>query len=368
MTQPAYDIPLMRPRLPDAAALLPYLQEIDRNRWYANFGPLETRLEQRLAGMLGLAGGQVTGLVNGTVALALALSEAAGGRRGYCLMPSFTFVATAHAAVSAGLTPWFLDIDPNSWTLSPEIARAALRKVDGPVVAVLPVAAFGAPMDAAAWDEFAEETGLPVVMDAAAGVDGARIGQAPVMISLHATKPLAAGEGAIVAGRDAGRIQGVRARSNFGFQGRRSAELSGTNGKMNEYSAAVGLASLDAWSETRESLLRVARLYRETLSDVPDLAFAPGFDGRHAVSTCNVRLARPVADEAISRLAAQGIEARQWWEKGCHLQPAFNDCPRTPLPETEHLGARVIGLPFYRGMDVSAVERVRAALLPVLRG
>ena len=368
MTQPAYEIPLMRPRLPDAAALLPYLQEIDRNRWYANFGPLESRLERRLAESLGLADGQVTGLVNGTVALALALSEAAGGRPGYCLMPSFTFVATAHAAVAAGLTPWFLDVEPDSWTLSPEIARAALAGIDGPVAAVLPVAAFGAPMDAAAWDDFSAETGLPVVVDAAAGFDGARIGRAPVMISLHATKTLPAGEGAIVAGYDRARIAGVRARSNFGFQGRRSAEISGTNGKMSEYSAAVGLAALDAWPETRSDLLCAVHLYRDALFDIPGLAFAPGFDGRHAVSTCNVSFHQPIADAAIAALATRGIEARQWWEKGCHLQPAFHGCRRSALPRTEQLGARVVGLPFYRGMGMAAVERVRAALLPLVRG
>lgn len=368
MTQPVYDLPLMRPRLPNAAALLPYLTEIDGNRWYANFGPLESRLEQRLAAMLGLANGQVTGLANGTVALALALAEAADGRAGYCLMPSFTFVATAQAALAAGLKPWFLDVDRDSWALSPDAVRAALSAVDGPVAAVLPVAPFGGPMDASAWDDLSAETGIPVVLDAAAGFDGARIGRAPVMVSLHATKPLAAGEGAIVAGLDAQRVARIRARSNFGFQGRRSAELPGINGKMSEYAAAVGLASLDAWAETRRDLLRVVQLYRDAFANLPGLRFAPGFDGSRAMSTCNVAFRRPIADAAIAQLADQGIEARQWWEKGCHRQPAFRDCPRAALPQTARLGARVVGLPFYRDMDGGAVDRVRAALVPLLRG
>src|SRR3546814_12084677 len=89
-------------------------------------------------------------------------------------MPSFTFVATAHAAVSAGLQPWFLDVDPESWALTPAIARTALGVVDGPVMAVLPVAPFGASVPVADWDAFSEETRIPVLIDSTAGFDGAR--------------------------------------------------------------------------------------------------------------------------------------------------------------------------------------------------
>src|SRR3546814_2565438 len=144
-------------------------------------------------------------------------------------------------------------------------------------MAVLPVAPFGASVPVEDWDAFSEETRIPVVIDAAAGFDGARFGRSPAMISLHATKALAAGEGGLVASRDRGRLANIRSRSNFGFQaGTRSAVRFGTNAKLSEYAAAVCLASLDGWAETRRDFVRVATDYRAALGSLPDLRFAPG--------------------------------------------------------------------------------------------
>ena len=181
---------------------------------------------------------------NAPVGLTLALAAAAEPG-GLCLMPSFTFVASAHAARAAGLMPCFVDVEPGSWALTPELARAALRRLGGRVAAVMPVAVFGAPPDPAAWDAFGAETGIPVVIDAAAAYDGARVGRGATVVSLHASKILGVGEGGFVAAGDAALVQSVRHRSNFGFHGRRTAEVAGMNGKISEYACAVGLAAMD---------------------------------------------------------------------------------------------------------------------------
>lgn len=362
MTGSDRSIPLMRPRLPDRHALAPYLAEIDENRWYSNFGPLERRFEANLADHFGLGGRQVVCVANGTQALSISLKSVARFPVGYCLMPSFTFAATPHAAVSAGLEPYFLDVDPITWALDPRKLLSMIPKLDVPIAAVVPVAPFGATVDTEAWDEFQAATGVPVVIDAAAGFDNARCGASPVMISLHATKVMGIGEGGLVLCRDAEIAERVRAGRNFGFMRERVAEIPGMNAKLSEYGAAVGLAALAEWPETRLAFLDVARHYREIFSDVAGVEFAPGFLAENASSTCNIVLERPIASHVIESLAQDGIEARRWWNLGCHNEPVFAGCRREGLEVTAELGQRVVGLPFYRDLNSDQIEQIRNSL------
>jgi len=354
-------IPVMRPRLPNAAALRPYLEEIDRNGWYSNFGPLERRLEQRLAEQYGLQPESVVGVANCTVGLMLALTAAVRSG-GYCVLPSFTFVASAEAVVAAGLTPLFVDVDPDSWTMRPDHVSEAIRGADGPVAAVMVVSPFGAPVDIALWDDFAAQSGTPVVVDAAAGFDSAVAGNSPVVVSLHATKVLGAGEGGFVMSRDAALVRSIAVRSNFGFRSGRQAEVVGFNGKLNEYCAAVGLASLDAWPRTRPTLAGLTTLYRDALGAIGNLRLAPGFGDGWVGGTCNVAFDRPVADAAIELLTAAGIDSRQWWNKGCHREEAFAGARHGDLPVTDDLGRRVLGLPFHDGLSEADIARIVGAV------
>ena len=362
MTDPQMKISLMRPRLPDRQALASYLAEIDENRWYSNFGPLERRFEANLAVYFGLGERQVVCVANGTQALSISLKSVARFPVGYCLMPSFTFAATPHAAVSAGLEPYFLDVDPETWALDPRKLLSLLPGLDAPIAAVVPVAPFGAAVDIEAWDEFQDTTGIPVVIDAAAGFDNARCGASPVMISLHATKVMGIGEGGLILCQDLQIAERVRAGKNFGFMGERVAEIPGMNAKLSEYGAAVGLAALAEWPETRLAFLDVARHYQEIFSDVAGVGFAPGFLSGSASSTCNIVLERPIASQVIESLAHDGIEARRWWNLGCHNEPVFAGCRREGLEVTMDLGRRVVGLPFYRDLDSDQIEQVQNSL------
>jgi dTDP-4-amino-4,6-dideoxygalactose transaminase len=361
-------IPVMRPRLPNAAALRPYLEEIDRNNWYSNFGPLERRLEERLAERYDLPAKNVVAVANCTAGLMLALVATARERGGYCIMPSYTFVASAHAVLAAGLIPLFIDVDPESWAATPDLVSSAVRGADGPVAAVMVVSPFGAPVDAAMWDAFTDGSGVPVVIDAAAGFDSAAAARSPVVVSLHATKVLGAGEGGFVMSRDAALVGEIAARSNFGFRTGRQAEAIGFNGKLNEYCAAVGLASLDAWPRTRPPLIELMRRYRDILEGIGGVRTSPGFGDGWVGGTCNVRFDRPVADEAVAMLGDAGIDSRQWWTKGCHRETAFAGYPHDTLPVTDDLAERVLGLPFHDGLGEADFERVAKALRAIARG
>lgn len=363
MTGDETTIPVARPLLPGRAALTPYLDEIDAARWYTNFGPLCLRFEARLAERFGLAPECVATVSNATIGLIAGLQAAGALPGSHCLVPSWTFSASVHAVVAAGLVPLFADVGEHG-ALTPEIARRALA---GPqaVGAVMPVAVYGQPLDTAAWDAFSAETGLPVVLDAAPGFDAARPGTRLTVVSLHATKMLGVGEGGFVMSEDRALVGDFRRLINFGFWGSRDAQVAATNGKLSEYAAAVGLAGLDDWRNRRADFQRVATRYRAGLAQIAGAGLLDGFGEDWLAATCVVRLDRP-AEPVAAALAEAGVETRAWWGSGMHRQPAFAHFPRRGLPTTETLARTTLGLPMYQDMTDADVDRTLAALAAAL--
>ncbi|MDP3855267.1 DegT/DnrJ/EryC1/StrS aminotransferase family protein [Phenylobacterium sp.] len=360
-------IPVARPRLVELSAALPYLRAIDASRTYSNFGPLNAQFETRLAAQFGLEPGHVATCNNATSGLTMALQRAAGRGGRYCLMPAWTFAATAHAALAAGLTPYLVDVDPTTWAVTPQIALEALPRISHGVAAIVPVAPFGLPLDAQAWDAFQAQTGVEVVLDAAAGFDGLQVGRAAAVVSLHATKILGIGEGGFVASRDAELIVDVRRRSNFGFDGSRDSSLIGCNGKLSEFGAAYGLAALDHWRLQRAQYQSVLGYYRASLADTPDLKIAPGLGDDWMASTFNIEAPEAAILEIETRLSEAEIATRRWWGHGLQGHQAFADLPRAALPVTERLAATTLGLPCWPGLDTTAIDEISAIVRAVLQ-
>jgi dTDP-4-amino-4,6-dideoxygalactose transaminase len=359
-------VPVLQPRLPRAAEILPYLEAIDERRWYSNYGQIVTRLEEQLSLHLGMASPGVVTSANATAGLTAALLARQVPAGAFCIMPSWTFAATPHAARAAGLTPWFHDVDRRTWALNPVDVQETLRRIPGHVGAVMVVSPFGAPLDIAGWEAFENRTGVPVVVDAAAGFDAARASRIPVVVSLHATKVLGAGEGGFVATTDEALRDRLRACCNFGFHGSRTAMLPALNAKMSEYHAAVALAGLANWPAIRARHVRVSQWYRRSMAGLPGVHLQPGYGEGWAGSTTSVELPARSLAEMTARLLQAGIETRAWWGQGCHVQPAFAACPRGPLPVTEDLGSRVLGLPHFPDIRESEVDAVAAALAEAL--
>jgi dTDP-4-amino-4,6-dideoxygalactose transaminase len=357
-------LPVCKPKLPLAAEIAPYMHRIDENGWYSNFGPLEVALRERLADRLGASVKQVMLAGSGTVAITAALIAAARDGRQRCLMPSWTFVAGAGAAVAAGLTPWFCDVDADSWALDP---KTLLSKDDlSTVAAVLVTCPFGEPGDVAAWDDFTVRTGVPVVIDAAASygaldAGALAIGRSPVVISLHATKTLGAGEGGLMLSRDVDLVERATSVTNFGFRGERIARLMGVNGKMSEYIAAVGHAALDRWPSDRDAWQAALELYgsrRQTFARYGDLRI-PAWP----TSTINWLAANAATAAAAEHaLAAADVDTRRWWGAGCHVHPAYEKLERDGLEQTESIAARCIGLPMWQGLTAADVDRIAEVL------
>lgn len=366
-TEPRAALPPARPWLPDADALLPYVREIDEARRYSNFGPKLERFEARLQARFASPDAHVITVSSGTEALTLGL-RALGARPGWvCAMPSWTFVATAHAVLRAGLTPWFLDVDPEAGVLTPETVEAALMRAPGPVAAVIPVCPHGLLPDLGGWAAFREATAIPVLLDAAAAFDALTDCRVPAIVSLHATKALGIGEGGFLACADPELATTVRELTNFGFRGSRESQRQAANAKLSEYAAAVGLAALDAWPATRLRYMRAAQLMRIALADAPEVSFQPGWGADWVSAACVVRLDRLVATIEAA-METEGVQTRRWWGAGCHRSPAFADLPRTALPVTEALAETTLGLPFWADMTVVEIDRVAGALKAALAG
>ncbi|HEX2817021.1 MAG TPA: DegT/DnrJ/EryC1/StrS family aminotransferase [Phenylobacterium sp.] len=354
-------VPVARPRLPNAEAILPYLQQIDEARWYSNFGPLLTGLEQRLADRFA-APTQVITVTNATQALTLALQAMDLAPGGHVVLPAWTFVATAHAVVQAGLKPWFVDVDPATWMLDPARVAALSPDLSRQVVAVIPVCAFGAMPDIDAWLAFRETTGVPVLIDAAAAFDTLHDARLPAVVSLHATKVLGLGEGGYLATEDAALAHRVRLATTFGFYGSRDSQIAATNAKLSEYAAAVGQAALDNWPGDRLRWMRTAQHLRIALIGRPEVRFQDGWGSDWVTSVCTVGLPRGSAAAVAAFLREVGVDTRQWWGDGCHTSTAFRECRREPLGFTDHLACSTLGLPFSIDMDADEIARVAAAL------
>jgi dTDP-4-amino-4,6-dideoxygalactose transaminase len=356
-------IPVMRPKLPAAHHLAPYLVAIDESRTYSNFGPLTCAFEDRLGAHFGLQSGMLTTVANATLGLALAL-RAQGARTGtLCAIPGWTFVASANAAVIAGLIPYFIDVSAATWAIDPRVVEDVISSAPATVGAVMAVAPFGRPINFRGWDTVKARTGLPVVIDAAAAFDSLHVCNTPVVVSLHATKILGVGEGGFVASRDPSIVRAVRQQSNFGFDGSRNCVVPGLNAKLSEYHAAVGLAALDVWSEQRRAWVSVASAYRRALANTKSIHLQPGFGERWVSSTCVLSVDEHVHARTQEEMAAAGIETRRWWGTGAHNQPAMAAFPRAGLSVTESLAGATIGVPFYPDLTENDVQHIAQSLI-----
>jgi dTDP-4-amino-4,6-dideoxygalactose transaminase len=362
-------IPVLRPRLPSAERLLPYLRAIDATRVYTSWGPLTLELEERLCRQFSVPPGGVVSAGSGTSALTAAILTAAGraaGARRVAIVPAFTFVATAAAAESCGYALRLADIDAQNWQLDPELvaARTDLDEVG----VVIPVAPFGRPVAQAPWLDFQERTGIPVVIDGAATFEACStrpngiLGALPVAMSFHATKAFATGEGGCVVSTNTGVVEQIGQALNFGFSGSRDSATPSLNGKLSEYHAAVGLAELEEWSERQEAMAHVLDLYRASfagLDRADRLVCAPDVASIYVLFQAR---SEGEAKRVAAHLAADGVSYRLWYGAGLRASTYYASCASDPLPVTEELAPRLLGLPFATDLDERAVERVAAAV------
>lgn len=368
-------IPLLVPCVPAPQELLPWLERMHAARHYSNFGPLVCELEARFASQFQVAGAQVTTVANATLGLELVLQALDLPPGSRILLPSFTFVATATAVLRAGHVPVLTDVDAGSWMMTPEIARAAHAYM--PVAAVVPVATFGMPHDMQAWQQFEAQTGVPVVIDAAAayGSQWLHEGVGTLVFSLHTTKSMPAIEGGLVVSSRPGLSAKVRQLSNFGINldpgvgvpvGTLAA--AGTNAKMSEYHAAVGLASLQKWEHHANDRKVLQADLMQFLNQCSGYSLQWQGDGAggplKAPTLLCPRLPSAQIRSQLEQICVQEkITVRRWYQPLLQHMPALHSrCLALPTPVAHQLADTLLGLPFFLGMTAAQRERVGNAV------
>jgi dTDP-4-amino-4,6-dideoxygalactose transaminase len=357
-------VPFQRPSLPDLADIDRYFALSRAEGWYSNSGPCHDLLVERSSALLGDR--PVVPVASAGIGLIVALralvaASAGGGRE--VVVPSFTFAATAAAVVWCGLEPVFCDIEAEGWHLSPGRLNEVLAARRGRVVAILACSAFGTPPAdhiAAAWSSAAEEWDIPLIVDAAAGF-GARSARRPPdaeVFSMHATKPLAVGEGGLVALRDEAVADAVRTIINHGLAGHEAVTV-GLNGKLDEWRAATALAGLDRLEDGLASRREAAATMRRNLSGA-GLRFQALAERSPSQFVPALAASPEHRDEILASAASRGVEMRTYYSPPLHVSPAYGDCDRgDPLPVTVDVSERILSLPM--ADDLSEAEQAQVA-------
>lgn len=364
---PAFAEPLHvgRPNIGNRERLLARINDLLDRRWLTNSGPLVQEFERKLAEITGVK--HCIATCNATVGLEIVIRGA--GLKGEVIVPSFTFVATAHALQWQEITPVFCDVDPKTHNIDPHhVERMITPRTSG----IIGVHLWGRACEVEALEDIARKHGLTLLFDAAHAFACSHRGRTiggfglAEVFSFHATKFINTFEGGAVVTNDDDLAARVRLMTNFGFAGYDTVVYLGTNGKMAEVAAAMGLTSLESLDEFIAVNRRNYLKYRDLLTGIPGLELIH-YDEKersnfqYMILEIDREQAGLSRDELKEVLWAENILARRYFFPGCHrMEPYKSLFPHSGLllPETERLAERVLALPTGTGVSEDDASKI----------
>ena len=346
---------------------------LDR-RWLSNNGPYVRDFEKRVADLAGV--NHCVATCNGTLALEIAIR--ALGLSGEVIVPSFTFVATPNALQWQEITPVFCDVGPKSCNIDPDRVE---EMITPRTTGIIGVHLWGRPCDTERLGEIASERGLKLLYDASHAFGCSHKGRLvgsfgdAEVFSFHATKFLNALEGGAVVTNDDELAARVRLMKNFGFVHYDKVIHVGTNGKMNEMSAAMGLTSLESMDEFVNANYRNYKQYQQAIREIPGVYLLKYDENercnyQYVVTEVDEAKTKISRDEVVRVLQAEKVLARRYFYPGCHrMEPYRSYFPhaRLLLPQTERLAGRVLSLPTGTAVGPDEIGRVCELLAFVAR-
>jgi dTDP-4-amino-4,6-dideoxygalactose transaminase len=361
-----------RPLLPPLEEFIPYLENIWESQHLTNGGPYHQQLEKELADYLGVE--HLCLFSNGTLALLTAFQVL--GITGEVITTPYSFVATAHSLLWNGLTPVFVDTDPDTFNLDADKLEQAITPA---TTAILPVHCYGIPCNTRKIEELADAYGLKVIYDAAHafgvkqnGISVLRQGDLSVL-SFHATKVFNTIEGGAIICHDAKMKQRIDYLKNFGFVNETTVVAAGINGKMNELQAAYGLLQLQHINKALDDRGRLYRHYNTLLADIPGISLISVPDDvtwNYAYYPIMVNedfaLTR---DELYELLKENRIMARRYFYpliSSFFMYKFAESAKRENLPVAHQLADKVICLPLYPGLEEEVQHKI-AGLIQLAR-
>lgn len=354
-----------RPNIGDRQILLDRINRILDDRWFSNNGPCVREFEKRTADLLRVK--HCIAMCNGTVALEIAIR--ALEMKGEVIVPSLTFIATAHALQWQEVTPVFCDIENGSCNIDPESVE---KMITPRTTGIIGVHLWGRPCDIASLTRIARRYGLKLLFDAAHAFactyNGHMIGNFgdAEVLSFHATKFVNTFEGGAVVTNNDDLAKKIRLMKNFGFSGYDNVIYIGTNGKMSEISAAMGLTSLDSLDD----FIRVNRgnyeRYEQRLKDIPgieliryDVGQNPNY--QYVIVKVYKEKASLSRDDIVKTMHAENVLVRRYFYPGCHaMEPYRSYFPHAGLllPNTETVLSQVVSLPTGTSVGIEDIDRI----------
>jgi len=341
-----------RPNIGNRDRLLARINDMLDRKWLSNNGKLVQEFEQHIAALLQVK--HCVAMGSGTIALEIAIRALA--LKGEVIVPSFTFIATAHALQWQEITPVFCDIDPKTHCLDPEQIESMITPR---TTGIIGVHLWGQPCNVDALHQIAHKHQLKLMFDAShafgCSYQGQMIGNFgdAEVFSFHATKFINAFEGGAVVTNNDELAKKMRLMKNFGFTDYDKVTYIGTNGKMNEASAAMGLTSLESLIEFTTINDRNYRLYQSELTNIPGISVftyseTEKSNYQYIVLEVDESVLQIGRDQLIKVLHAENVIARRYFYPGCHrMEPYRSYFPHAGLmlPETEKLTQKVLILP-----------------------
>ncbi|MEA5119330.1 MAG: DegT/DnrJ/EryC1/StrS family aminotransferase [Propionicimonas sp.] len=365
---PPEPIYVTRPTLPPLEEYVAELQDIWEARYVTNAGPKHQLLMKQLANYLRVP--HVALFANGHLALEGALQTL--GITGEVITTPFTFVSTTLAIVRSGATPVCCDIDPTHYVLEPKrIEELITPRTE----AILPVHVYGNLCDDRRIGEIARKHGLKVIYDAAHAFgisrDGVPVGDLGdiSMFSLHATKVFNSIEGGALTFADETLARPLHSWRQFGHLGGENAEVLGTNAKLTEFAAAMGLCNLRYVDETIAGRRAVTERYRQQLADVAGVTLNPEVSGVEQNYAYFPVLFNPEVfgrsrDEVAATLARHDVYARRYFYPLTSQMSVFaGSYPVEATPIAAGIAEQVLTLPLYADLPLEQVDRICEIIL-----
>ena len=354
-----------RPNIGNRDRLLERINDMLDRRWLTNNGPFVQEFEQQIAKMVGVK--HCIAVCNATVGLEIAVR--AVGFKGEVIVPSFTFIASAHALQWQEITPVFCDIDPATHNIdTSKVEQMITPKTSG----ILGVHVWGRPCDTSALETLAQKHNLKLVYDAAhafgCSYNGQMIGNfgAAEVFSFHATKFLNSFEGGAITTNDDDLARKIRWMTNFGFEGYDNVTFLGTNGKMTEICAAMGMTSLEDIDNIITRNHHNLQTYQRCLAGIPGISMIQYNEEernnyQYIILEIDPQKAGISRDALVKVLHAENILVRRYFYPGCHqMEPYRSLFPHAGLllPETEKLVQRVLSMPNGTAITTGDIELI----------
>lgn len=353
-----------KPYLPPLAEMMPLLEKIWETRVLTNEGPFHQEFEAELANYLGCP--YVSLFANGTLALVTALQSLR--ITGEVITTPYSFVATAHAALWNGIKPIFVDIDSKTFNIDPEKIEKAITPE---TTAIMPVHCYGHKADVSEIQKIADHYNLRLIYDAAHAF-GVNDEQGSIckygdmsILSFHATKVFNTFEGGAIICSNEKMKRHIDNLKNFGFLDETTVVASGINGKLNEFSSALGLLQLKYVKTIIDSRKKIANFYEKELSGINGIKInfnKNNIEHNYSYFPILIQSGYKISrDELFSLFRKNNIFARRYFYPLISEFPMYRNIPSARpnnLPIATQISREILCLPIFPDLDLNTQKKI----------